>query len=86
MKRIAILLVRVYQRVLSPLKPYPTCRFVPTCSCYAAEAIETRGVLLGGLKAVWRLLRCNPFFPGGFDPVSAPSGGRARLVDRESER
>jgi len=69
LKRIALAPIRFYQRVLSPLKPMPTCRYVPTCSCYAVEAIEKRGVLVGTAKALWRLLRCNPFFRGGYDPV-----------------
>lgn len=69
LKRIALAPIRFYQRVLSPLKPVPTCRYVPTCSCYAVEAIEKRGVLVGTAKALWRLLRCNPLFRGGYDPV-----------------
>ncbi|GAA5511418.1 putative membrane protein insertion efficiency factor [Deinococcus carri] len=62
-------LVRGYQRHLSPLKPAPTCRFTPTCSQYAAEAIERHGALRGGWLAAWRVLRCNPLVPGGVDPV-----------------
>lgn len=61
--------VRFYQRYLSALKPAPTCRYVPSCSAYAIEAVERRGVVVGTLKALWRLLRCNPLFRGGFDPV-----------------
>lgn len=61
--------VRGYQRKLSPLKPVPTCRFVPTCSQYALEAIERFGAVRGGWLAAWRVMRCNPFVPGGFDPV-----------------
>ncbi|MFB9992811.1 membrane protein insertion efficiency factor YidD [Deinococcus oregonensis] len=61
--------VRGYQRQLSPLKPVPTCRFVPTCSQYALEAIERFGAVRGGWLAAWRVMRCNPFVPGGFDPV-----------------
>jgi hypothetical protein len=67
MARAAIHLVRVYQQRLSFLKPR-TCRYYPTCSEYAARAIAARGLLRGGLLAVWRLLRCNPFSPGGYDP------------------
>lgn len=62
-------LIRWYQRVLSPRKPTPTCRFSPTCSEYAAQAIERHGALRGGWLAAWRILRCNPLVPGGFDPV-----------------
>ncbi|MCD6499205.1 MAG: membrane protein insertion efficiency factor YidD [Deltaproteobacteria bacterium] len=59
--------MRLYQRYISPLKK-PSCRFVPTCSEYAVEAIEKYGVLNGSYKSVRRLLRCHPFHPGGFDP------------------
>ena len=69
LKRLILAPVRFYQRVISPLKPVPTCRFTPTCSQYAIEAVERRGVLIGTLKALWRLLRCNPFCRGGYDPV-----------------
>ncbi|MBB5235062.1 membrane protein insertion efficiency factor YidD [Deinococcus budaensis] len=62
-------IVRGYQRHLSPRKPAPTCRFTPTCSQYAVEAVERHGALKGGWLAAWRVLRCNPLVPGGFDPV-----------------
>nr|WP_207742323.1 MULTISPECIES: membrane protein insertion efficiency factor YidD [Clostridia] len=62
-------LVRVYQKYLSPLKGHSTCIYFPTCSQYAVEAIEKYGALKGGLLAVWRILRCNPFSKGGYDPV-----------------
>jgi len=65
--RAAIALVRVYQRYLTGLKP-PTCRYYPSCSEYAARAIAACGLLRGLLLAAWRLLRCNPFSPGGYDP------------------
>ena len=68
MKRIALWLVRCYQRFISPCKP-PCCRFVPTCSEYALEALEEHGFWKGSLLAVWRILRCNPFSKGGYDPV-----------------
>jgi len=61
--------VRLYRRLLSGLKPAPTCRFLPTCSEYAIEAVERRGVVVGVAKATWRLLRCHPFCRGGYDPV-----------------
>jgi hypothetical protein len=57
-----------YRTFISPLKP-PTCRFYPSCSQYALEAIENHGVLRGGWMAVKRILRCHPFHPGGYDPV-----------------
>ena len=69
MKQVLLGLVRFYRTHLSPLKRGHTCRFVPTCSEYALEAIETHGALLGGLMTLWRLLRCNPFSKGGYDPV-----------------
>ena len=62
-------LIRTYQRFLSPLLP-PSCRFHPTCSQYAIDAITTHGVNKGIWLAVRRILRCNPFHPGGFDPVA----------------
>lgn len=72
--------IRFYRRFLSRLKPAPTCRFHPTCSAYAVEAITAHGALKGLLLASWRLLKCNPFHPGGFDPVppasAAPSPNR----------
>lgn len=72
LRRLLIAPIRFYQRFLSPLKPVPTCRYLPTCSSYAIEAIERRGIIVGSLKALWRLLRCNPLFPGGYDPVVRP--------------
>lgn len=68
MRRLLLLLLRGYQLGISPLKP-PTCRFVPTCSQYACEALTVHGACKGSLLAAWRLLRCNPLFKGGFDPV-----------------
>lgn len=65
---VLIIPIRFYQRFMSPLKG-PTCRFVPTCSEYAIQAIEKYGLLLGSLKAIKRLLSCHPFHPGGYDPV-----------------
>lgn len=64
--------VRFYRSFLSPLKTNPTCRYLPTCSQYAIEAVENRGIVVGTIKAVWRVLRCNPLFPGGYDPVCPP--------------
>jgi len=61
--------VRFYRRFLSPLKRTPSCRYLPTCSEYAIEAVEKRGVVRGMFLAAWRLLRCNPLFRGGYDPV-----------------
>ena len=66
--RIAEWTLRQYKRWISPALP-PACRYVPSCSEYAAEAIARHGVLRGGLLAAWRLVRCNPFVKGGLDPV-----------------
>ena len=68
MKRVFLKLIRFYQRHISAHTP-PACRFQPTCSQYAYTAIERFGVLKGGWLALWRLLRCNPFCKGGYDPV-----------------
>jgi putative membrane protein insertion efficiency factor len=65
-KRLLISLIRFYQRAISPLFP-SSCRFEPTCSNYAILAIEKYGILKGGLKALWRILRCNPWSKGGID-------------------
>lgn len=69
MKRVFIFLIRFYQKYISPLKSKPTCRFYPTCSQYAIEALEIHGFFKGSFLAVWRILRCNPFCRGGYDPV-----------------
>ena len=63
-----LLLIRFYQRVISPMTG-AHCRFLPTCSQYAYEAISRYGVLKGGALSLWRILRCNPFGKGGYDPV-----------------
>lgn len=63
-----ILPIRFYQKYISPLKP-PTCRFTPTCSQYAIEAIRKHGPFKGLYLAVWRILRCNPWGGSGYDPV-----------------
>ncbi len=72
MKTLALWILRTYKRWISPLLP-PSCRYLPTCSEYAMEAVERFGVLRGGLMAFGRLLRCHPFAKGGYDPVCDPS-------------
>lgn len=67
-KKAMIGLIRFYQRNISPRK-VSCCRFIPTCSVYAIEAIETHGCIKGGILSLWRILRCNPFCKGGYDPV-----------------
>ena len=68
MKTAVLWALRWYKAAVSPLLP-PACRYTPTCSEYAMEAIEVHGVLVGGLMATRRLLSCNPFAKGGYDPV-----------------
>ncbi|MCR5223684.1 MAG: membrane protein insertion efficiency factor YidD [Bacilli bacterium] len=67
MKNLVIKLIRAYQR--APLKTHGACKFYPTCSEYMIQAIEYHGLLIGILKGIWRILRCNPFSKGGYDPV-----------------
>lgn len=62
-------LIRLYQKTFSRTLPVDTCRFYPSCSHYGYQAIYKYGVIKGGLMAAWRILRCNPFNRGGFDPV-----------------
>ena len=68
MTHILLVLIRVYQRFVSPYTP-PSCRFYPSCSAYAVDAIARYGAWRGGYLAVRRLLRCHPFRAGGYDPV-----------------
>lgn len=67
-KSLLLWLIRSYRRNLSPLRP-PCCRFIPTCSQYALEALEKYGALKGSWLALRRFLRCHPFHKGGYDPV-----------------
>lgn len=69
MKKILLGIIRFYQKYLSGAKVYSSCKYYPTCSRYAIEAIEKYGAFKGGLLAAWRILRCNPFSKGGYDPV-----------------
>ena len=64
--------IRIYQKFISPCFP-PCCRFTPSCSAYAIEALRKRGFWMGSVLTVWRLLRCNPFCRGGYDPVPEKS-------------
>lgn len=66
---IALLPIELYRRLVSPLKTVPSCRFHPTCSSYAHQAVREHGALRGLALAVRRVLRCHPYHPGGFDPV-----------------
>jgi len=68
MKSLTLGLLRLYKRWISPAFP-PACRYVPTCSEYAMEAVERYGAMRGGMMAAWRVLRCQPLAKGGYDPV-----------------
>ena len=68
MRKLAINMIKFYQSAISPLMGR-SCRFYPSCSCYAEEAIQQYGVLRGGYLTLLRILKCHPFHPGGFDPV-----------------
>ncbi len=68
MKYLALIPIWFYQKLVSPLLP-SSCRYQPTCSVYAVEAVERFGLVRGGWMAIARILRCQPFHPGGFDPV-----------------
>jgi putative membrane protein insertion efficiency factor len=85
LRRAVVLPITAYQRVISPALPR-RCKYEPTCSAYAAQAIRRYGILRGLVLAAWRLLRCNPFSHGGYDPVEAqrlfrePSGTPRRTA------
>lgn len=66
--RVLLALIRFYRRFISPLTP-PVCRFEPSCSKYTLEAIEVHGAARGSWLGFWRIMRCHPFHPGGYDPV-----------------
>ena len=68
MKKLILKMIRSYQKYISPMSP-PTCRFYPTCSQYAIEAVEEHGAIKGSYLATRRILKCHPFHEGGFDPV-----------------
>ena len=68
MKYLMIGLIKLYRKLISPIKPQ-CCRFTPSCSAYALEAFTKRGFFAGMILTVWRILRCNPFCKGGYDPV-----------------
>ncbi|MEE4312013.1 MAG: membrane protein insertion efficiency factor YidD [candidate division KSB1 bacterium] len=69
MKSVFIFIIRVYQKIISPMFP-PTCRFYPSCSNYAIQAYKKYGVIKGTYLSLWRILRCNPFNAGGYDPLN----------------
>jgi len=69
MKALLIVLIKAYRKYISPFKRQPSCRFYPTCSQYALEAISRYGAIKGSFLSVKRILKCHPFHPGGYDPV-----------------
>ena len=77
MKRVLLALIRFYRSAISP-HTAPRCKYIPTCSQYGLEAIERFGVLKGLGLTVWRVLRCNPFSKGGYDPVPEKAEKRKR--------
>ena len=79
MRSAALVALKLYKKIISPLLP-PACRFYPTCSEYAAQAISKHGLLRGGMLAAKRLAKCHPLHPGGFDPV--PSSGSGMSTER----
>ena len=80
MKNLALRLLRAYKRLISPLLP-AACKYVPTCSEYAVEAVERFGVVRGGAMTLWRVLRCNPLAKGGVDPVEQFPAAKAAHSD-----
>ena len=84
MKHLMIWLIRLYQKFISPIKP-PCCRFTPTCSSYAIEAFMKRGFFVGFILTVWRILRCNPFCKGGYDPVPEKGFRNPRPADNAGD-
>jgi putative membrane protein insertion efficiency factor len=68
-KHFLIFLIKIYQKYISPLKGVSTCKYTPTCSAYSIEAFEKYGFFKGLFLSCWRIIRCNPFSKGGYDPV-----------------
>jgi uncharacterized protein len=95
-KLVVLQVLRGYKWAISPIFP-PACRFVPTCSEYAMEAVERYGAVRGGVMALWRVLRCHPFAAGGYDPVlrvgagyggatTLPQGLKPALIEGDSSQ
>ncbi|WP_174734916.1 membrane protein insertion efficiency factor YidD [Mesobacillus harenae] len=84
LKRLMISVIRFYQKVISPLKP-PTCRFYPTCSHYGLEAIQRFGPLRGGWLTIVRIVKCQPFHPGGIDLVPEKQSAKQPKPDTHQQ-
>ena len=84
MKYFAVSLIKLYKKYISIFLP-PSCRFTPTCSEYAMEAILKYGIIKGGFKSAYRILRCNPWNNGGFDPVDKQSNGTKQSLKEKTE-
>lgn len=69
LRRVYLVPVLLYRRFVSPYKGVPSCRFTPTCSKYAVDAVTEWGIVIGTVMTAWRVVRCNPFSAGGYDPV-----------------
>jgi putative membrane protein insertion efficiency factor len=82
MRHLLVGLIRIYQRFISPLLG-PRCRFYPSCSSYAVQALTVHGVIKGSGLAAWRLLRCHPWNPGGLDPVPPRRGHADETADAD---
>lgn len=81
MKQVATFCLRLYKSVVSPFLPV-ACRYVPSCSEYTAEAVARHGLLRGAALGLWRVLRCNPFARGGFDPVPGKKAAKPAVAER----
>ena len=79
MKKILIGIIKFYRSSISPLKP-GMCKYIPTCSEYGLEAIQVHGALKGSILTIWRILRCNPWSTGGYDPVPFKKEKKKKII------
>lgn len=85
-REIFLLPIKLYRKYISPLKGAPSCRFTPSCSEYAMLAVREWGIVIGSALAVWRILRCNPFSRGGYDPPPSRKRKEPRNKSNDKER